>query len=618
MSCRRLDDVLQEGQYCVSLLRMTINLRKNIILIIILFVVVFGLYLNNIHNALFWDDNDWIVRNPFVHSFTIVNVKALFTQNTLAGIGQRSNYFRPVLFLTYIANYVVGGDHPAGYHLVSNALHAFNTVLVFVLVFSLFQKRRLAFVTALLFGIHPLQTEAVTYISGRGDPLSVFFLLISLLTFLKWYTGDHKHRAQMVWLGLSLIAQILAILSREVAVVMPLFIVLLVVLLEHKTFLRSVWRAFLISLPYLAISAFYTILRLTVWNFKDTLNFYIRDNLYTQHLSFRIFTFFHALVDYVRLTFVPEHLHMERSVPLHTSLVQWPVWGVAIGLVGFLILLIVLYRKERHQKKIEGYSDFRIVFFGIGWFFVWLLPSSGIIPVVALIYEHWLYFALFGFLLVCVFYFERLLAFFENRGDYVVRNGLMIGLLVVVVLFARVSLARNALWGNAEAFYKDILRYDPESVRVHNNLGNFYFNTGNVASAEHEYWLAVKSEDIFPQPHFNLGDILQKRNDIAGALYEYEKAIAADPEFYPGYERAALIYAQQGKLEKAIEYYKKLIQLRPADPRVYYNIALFEIALHHKAEATQYLTQGLQYTTNDPQAKEGIEDFLKKLAAAKK
>ena len=149
-------------------------------LIFVLIVIGFSVYAFNLNNPLFWDDTDWIVNNPFVHSFSWENVKNWFTQNILAGVGQSSNYYRPFLSFTFALNYVTSGTAPLGYHLVSNGLHIANAIIIFLILFRVFRSRFIAFWTSLIWLVHSLQTEAITYISGRGDPLNVFFMLLIL------------------------------------------------------------------------------------------------------------------------------------------------------------------------------------------------------------------------------------------------------------------------------------------------------------------------------------------------------------------------------------------------------------------------------------------------------
>ncbi len=583
--------------------------RSTFLLLAVLVAITGFIYFFNIHNQLFWDDNDWIVNNPYVHGFSGENIKALFTKNTLAGIGQKSNYYRPFLFLTFATNYAISGIKPLGYHLVNNGLHILNAILVFILVDWLFRKKRMAFLVALLFAVHPLQTEAVTYVSGRGDPLSVTLMLVALLLFI-------KNRSAKKWyvMALSVLSFVLAMLSREVAAIFPLFIITTAVFLERKPFSKALWNAIKASIPYLVTAGVYALLRLTVFNFKDTLNFYGQNNVYTEHLSYRIYTFLHVLVEYIRLIFAPAHLHMERDVAIATSLFQLPVLLGVVIILGVLGILYYLYKKSDSTKE---HSLFNIWFLGWGFFFIWLIPSSGIIPVNAFLYEHWLYFSLIGIFILVAYGIDQLLEYFQKKGNELASFLIIAVLVASVGAFSYISIQRNILWGKPVAFYQDILKYDPESVRIHNNLGNIYYDMGDHAHAEQEYWLAVKSEDIFPQPHFNLGSILQERGDIAGAIIEYEKALKIDPDFPFSYQALAVIYAQQGQYAKAEQNARKLVEIRGADPRVYYNLALVLLAERKTSDAISVLKEGLTHAGKDLEAQKGINDLIAQLSKKK-
>ncbi len=590
-------------------------LSKNSTLIIFLVVAGFFVFAFNLHNVLFWDDADWIVNNPAVHGLSWQNVDFWFTHNTLAGIGLKSNYYRPFLFFTFAINYIIGGIKPFSYHLLSNLIHIGNAILVFSILYLVFKKRLVAFLTALFFLIHPLQTEAITYISGRGDPLTVFFILSALLLFFMAERRGLFWGSWQRWL--SLISLVLALLSRETAIIFPaLPMVFYIAFLSGERFLRSLKTAFIKALPYLTVVLTYGVLRLTVLNFKNTLNFYDQPNIYSSHLYVRIFTFLKVLLTYFKLLIIPTGLHMERGMDPQLSFFKWPVLFGGMIIVGLIFLLIHLYRKG-FRSLTTNYqlqnTNFRVWFFGIGWFFVALAPVSGITPINALIYEHWLYLPLVGFFFVASYYLAQLIAFLKNNHKSVPLGILITVLTGYFVFFGAQSIKRNILWGKPIPFYEDILKYEPDSVRINNNVGNMYYNEGNIAKAEEFYKKAVASEDIFPQPHFNLGSILQSKGDIFGAIQEYKKAIEVDPNFYYAYQNLASVYAQRGDLGNAALMLEKVKELRPNDPQVLYNLGLIYFTQGKRDLALENLNSALKYLTNDPQTSAEIKKMLEKL-----
>lgn len=649
---------------------------KNIILIGILAVLGFSIYTFNLKNPLFWDDDDWIINNVYVHDITWDNVKFWLTNNTLAGVGLKSNYYRPFLFFTFALNWIISETKPLVWHLTSNLIHIANGLLVFSILHLLFRKKLAAFLTALIFIIHPLQTEAVTYISGRGDLLVVFFMLLILrffvaraplalqgapLQYLPTPNGTAKLTTEQASQGgklrlimsryywpLSIGLLILALLSRETAIIFPFLAMLVLMALSQEKFLASLKKSFIKTLPFFAVVMVYGILRLTVLNFQNTLNFYSTANIYSENLMVRLYTFGGALIEYVKLLFIPVGLHMERSSVVYTSITQWPVWGVLLVLLALVGWLVYLYRKERGQRSKfpmsnsplpiksempnvknenpkEGWklnignwkflkiSDFRVWFFGVGWFFIGLAPVSGITPINAVIYEHWLYLPMVGFWSIIAFYLAGGLNYFkENKKPLFAICILLFGAYLSFYIIQ--SIKRNILWGKPIEFYKNILRYEPNSTRVNNNLGNLYFNQKDLARAKEYYEKAAEGDSDFAQPHFNLGSVLESEGDIFGAIKEYEKAIEINPHFYYAHQNLMALYAKRGDLDKAIGYVETLKKIKPQDPRVFYNAALLYAARNDKAAVIENLRAGLLVADPDPYAKKLIEELLVKLS----
>lgn len=586
-------------------------LKKNFWWVILLALVGLGIYAVNLSNPLFWDDTDWIVNNLFVHSFSIENFQSWFTKNTLAGIGLKSNYYRPFLFFTFAVNYVLGGANPEGYHVVSNLLHVANSVLIFFLLLAVFKKRWIAFWVSLLWLVHPLHTEAVTYIAGRGDPLNVFFILLALGLF---WRAETKKKGWLSGLKISsLFLLVLALLSRETAMVFPfLALVIYISFLSGETFWRAVRHGLVKIWPYLAIVFGYGLLRLTILNFENTLNFYAHSNPYTESFLVRMYTFLGVLWTYAKLMIFPAGLHMERGTTIFTSLFYWPVILSLALLITILWFLRYLYKKQSHYSP-ERMTSFRVWWFAVGWFFVNLGPTSGITPINAQLYEHWLYSALLGPLVLVVFY---LYLFWQKNGQRM-RYGLIAFLVGVAAIFSVATVQRNMAWGNPITFFEDILKYEPGSARINNNLGNLYFEKGDEKRAEAYYWQAVSVQDNFPQPHYNLGTILQERNDIRGAVVEFEKAIAIDPHFVYAYQNLAVIYAAQGDFIKSSAMLKKVIELRPDEPRAYYNLAKVEFVRKDPQAAVDALQRGLKVADRDPETKQIMEDLLLKFIGDK-
>ncbi len=530
------------------------------------------LYAFNMGNALFWDDADWITNNPCVQE-PLQNIGCLFTRDVLAGIGQTSNYFRPVLMMTFAVNWFVGGEGPFGYHLASNGLHIANAVLLFLLLVRLFKDVRVAGVASFLWLIHPLQTEAVAYISGRGDPLSLFFMLGGLLS---WLYVFRWHRV------VAYLCAILAVLSRETAVLFPVYLMLALLVIDYKDSLVSSLRRILKEVwPFFGISAVYGVLRMTVFNFANTLNWHAVPSDYTEHISYRVYTFLQVLWEYTRLMIAPIGLHMERDVPVMTSLWHHKVVGGALVLAALLTVSWYLWRRGN-----------RLWAWAVGMFLIPLIPSSGILaPINARIYEHWLYISLIGFaLLVAVYgvqWYDALRARF--RG---VAVAMLIGVFAYAGFLSIQTIQRNILWGQPERFYLHILSYEPSNARVLNNLANIYAEEGKKDDAERYWRVAIEVDKNQPAPYHNIGNLYRDRGDVESALEWYEKAITVQPSFWYSYQNMASLLLQNRRIAEAVPVLLAWQRVDLLNITTYYTLAQIYGATGMMREARAMLDAG--------------------------
>jgi tetratricopeptide (TPR) repeat protein len=596
------------------------TLKKNVGLVLLLVVIGFSVYAFNLQNKLFWDDDDWIVNNSYVHNFA--HVGDIFSKDMLAGFGLNSNYYRPLLSLSFASNYIIDGVKPLGYHVVSNAFHILNGVLIFILLIYVFRRALPAFLASVLFIIHPLQTEAVTYISGRGDPMSVFFMLLSVLIFIKYNNSNARK-----YLFGSLTLMLLALLSRETAVLLaPLLLIVYISFLTRERFWKSIKNGLLKIWPYFALAGGYGILRLTVLNFQNTLNFYNASNVYADHISYRLYTFSHVFLEYLKLIFVPVSLHMERDFPIHTSFFQFPVWIGYLAIVTIILIGYVLYRRESlilgrlpaqtgKDSHCNSVSHFRIWFFSWSWFFVSLSMVSGIIPINAIIYEHWLYLPLIGFFALAGFYLDKFLGYLRINRFEVTRWAVVIVVTVYLGFFSFQAIKRNIIWGQPVAFYEEILRYSPGSIRITNNLGNLYSAMGRIDDSAIMYQRIIDNpENMFAQPYYNLGNIYRDRGDLVKAEELYTQAIAKDKYFPFSYQNLASIYVNRGNLAKGAEMLEIVKQLKPSDPRIYYNLGLIYNAQNNKEKAIQNLNDGLTLIQDDATIETAIRNLLSNIS----
>lgn len=503
-------------------------LSGNLFVVLLFVVVGFVLYGNVLQNQMFWDDNDFILQNQYVKDWA--HFPKYFSENLIAGAGLLSNYWRPALLFVFSLEWRLWGDWSPGYHFVNVSFHIAAAVLLFFVLFRVFKNRWLAFFTALVFLVHPLQTEAVAYVSSLGDSLSAFFMFLGIIFYLKFrVSGQSPVESKSYFL--SFLTYVLALMSKETAIVMPAFIFLSDFLFSSQNGERSLKeklkKPVRAAAPFFVLAGVYILLRATVLNFVDTFNLYGEENIFTSNFHIRLFTFFRVLAVYFGLLFWPLNLHMERSVEIATSLFSPSV--VFGGVVFFGLLALALRQSER----------FPVLSFGVLWFFVGLAPTSNLlVPINGLLYEHWLYLPLVGVFLILVWWGMLI------GKRYGVGNVLS-GILIAVLVFLSVlTIDRNRDWRDPVTFYNQTLEYAPNSYRVINNLGMAYADENKHERAEKMYKRAISIDPANPVAYHNLGITYRVIGKIDLAEENFKTAISLDPQFVFSYNALANLYLE--------------------------------------------------------------------------
>lgn len=513
-------------------------------------IVIFGLiaYLNSFLNPFIWDDIHLISAN--LHIRDISYIPRLFFENVYHQdmIGK---FYRPVLMASFSLDYHLWGPDPFGYHVGNILIHLGNALLVYGLIRLIFRRELLAFLTAMLFALHPVQTEAVTYISGRGDPLAAFFCLLSLYFFITYI--DFEGYRRRLYFGASVLSFLLALFSKESAAILPL-----VLIFYEACFRRDGLKGKKSAkyATYFAILLIFGIIRYFVLlDVKDTM---MAGTFLS--LSNRFCLVPPIIVIYLKLLLWPAGLHMERS----DFLFERPQYFFDHRVIFALLLLtivtaIVWSQRKRHKEAL----------FGFGWFLLSLIPFLNIIPINAFIAEHWLYFPSIGFFLLAS---SLIIRFFRFDSIKLCIASFMI---VILAMLGALTIRQNYIWRNPVAFYKYTLKFSPKSTRLRVNLGTEYFSLGLYKDAERELREALAAEPAGIYVHsayINLGSALYWQGKKKEAFEAYDKAIRANPVSPLGYWYMANTFFLDGQTKKAIEFYRKTVGLVPSN--AYYWLTL--------------------------------------------
>jgi len=560
-------------------------------IIFLLVIVTIASYWNVLGHSFVWDDHFTIEENELIRHFRhIPKIFAtdLFHSHAEKTGTEHSNYYRPVQTLSFFLDYQLWRLNPAGYHLTSVVIHLLNGILVFLVVFFIARSKMVSVFSSVLFLVHPVQTGAVTYLTGRSDLLALFFVLVSFLSYLLRASLPAPEAAGKVdpdtffnrlalkkglLYKVSLAAFLLALLSKEVAVIYPLIILFYELVFGRRVKLHRE-NMLGIFLPYLLIAVFYGALRVMILNFTP-----VKPLLQSSDALAGLFlTMGRTFVEYINILIFPTNLHMEREVLLVPSAFSLQAALAIAGSVFYLMALTVSYKR------------FPSTFFGLIWFVIFLLPVSNIVPINALMAEHWLYLPSVGFFMALGIALCRL---------RVPRLGLDLSLWIFALaafFYCGGTLSRNMDWKDDLSIYRSTLDDSPRKGKMYYNMGTVYHERGNYNEALRYYRLAVenglykagvrtniggiyletgnleKAEEMFraaltidPSEHFahnGLGCAYEMQGELEKARLQYQRALEIYPDFYDANVNLAAIYDKQGKMGRAVHYFKKAYQVR--------------------------------------------------------
>lgn len=438
--------------------------------VLLLAGAVATVYLNSFQGVFQFDDYNVIVDNGGVHTWGAF----------LAGLPRG---IRPLLKFTYTLNWT-SGLGLFGFHLVNVTLHAANAVMLFALASSIGGPPVSGFaalLSALLFAVHPVQTEAVTCISGRSVSLMAFFYLGSLLVYLRGRASGSR----LLLHGISPILFLLAVASKEVALTLPFALVLCETARRERTGWKEALRA---QAVHWVLVASLAVLFVSHSGYGGLLQACIG----IRGIASNLFTQVHGIGYLLSRLVLPHDLNFDPDLPVFSgwapALVPEAVVLGALLAAGFFAL---------GKRSPAG--------FGILWFFLHLVPTNSVIPRLDVANERQLYLASWGLFLAAATGLDLLLEKREARWKTAAAVVLIAGLGVFTA-------HRNTVYRSEVALWEDTVRKSPAKARVWNNLGYAYDLAGRVPEARAAYLGALRIDPGYALARENL-KVLQERTN---------------------------------------------------------------------------------------------------------
>jgi len=544
-------------------------------------IVLVGIiiYSNSFDCSFHFDDFHYFVENEALHSATDPGAVWKFVSPRFIGN------------LTLAANYQLHGERVFGYHAVNLIIHILAALAVRWFVRLLLStpvlarkrisahKEVIASGCALVFLAHPIQTQAVTYIVQRLASLAALFYIVSMACYMK---GRLSHGGRgIVFFSLSLLAAILAMLTKEHTATLPVAVLLLELyffrsgadpvarLLRNRksyVFLAGAGLALLV-VPVTAIHYYGPMFRWVTSHRQG-------DPLLTPWVY--LLTQFRVIPLYIRLLFFPAGQSIDHDIPAATGFLTPP--GTLIGfvfLISLLALAVWLFRKHR------------LASFGIVFFFLTLSVESSIQPLHNVAFEHRIYLPSLGFVLVIV---PLIYTILYNRGNM---SGYFL-LSVIVAVLSLMTFQRNTVWKTEYSLWSDASRKSPDKARPFNNLGLALFRMGRVDEAIAEYGKALELAPGYYDALNNLGNALLEKGDVDEAVSLYKRILSRNPGYIGAYVNYGATLIKNGRPDDAVTLLKQAVEVDPSFMHSYFNLGVALDALGDSRAAADAYTSALK------------------------
>ena len=493
--------------------------------------IVFVCYTNGLGNDFVFDDHVLALRSSRVESLSeLVNL---------------STSYRPLRHLSYALDYAIWGERPFGFHLTNVLIHAGCAILVFFLARRMTGEGRAAFVAAAIFATHPIQTDAVSYISGRRDVLFALFYIAAFLSYLNYRAGRSR-----LYLGLFAGLWGMSLMSKEMAVSLPVVIFLWNFSDgwgDHSApWLKKTWQA--------ASGAFkrdrWLYIALAVLGLVYTWYTVVVKNSSARASGEGLYFWGGSFVSNA-LTAIRVQAWYLKQLVLPTPIAQYyGAFDISYSLLDWRVLASLAIVASAMVAGLSLLGKNRLMAFAVLAYFAMLLPVSQLIPHHELVADHYLYLPMMSFALLVALVVGSI----ARQGTLARRRAYGV-IAVALIAFSGMTFARNRKWKNDFTLWKSNYEAVPNSPRAASNLGGFYAKLD-----------PTRAEALFKQ------------------------ALANDPSFEPAYLSLAQLYVGEKRTAEADEFIEKALELTHSDAgaRILRNRLLYESQLITLSAASKW------------------------------
>jgi protein O-mannosyl-transferase len=562
-------------------------------------------YCNGLQNGFVGDDNGFVKDNITIRS--LKNIPSFFSDpKSLAANDPDWGTFiyRPLRTTSYAVDYFLFGGNSTGYHAVNLVLHIAVCIALYFIIELLFHQSITSLVGALLFAVHPVHVEAVSWIASRADLLGALFAFLSLLCYLLY----HERRTAVLLAG-SLLFSVLAYLGKETTVFLPGIIMLYDLVADRektlKEHVRSHGTAWVL---FTLLCLLYLVLRYSITGRMSTVQGWWGGTPYSNFLMMT-----KATALYLKLLVLPFSFSLHYIIePVSTLFDAKTALSLAM-IVSTLALTIYYYFRNR------------LIFFCLAFFYLALVPIANIIPIsFSMMAERYIYLPSAGPIVAAAYGISYL--YERSKPVKTLYLACIASGILLVLAFSSLVIMRNTVYKDDLTFYTAAVRESPGSAPSYKGLADQYAKNGDEKNALENYEKALKLDPYYPEALINLalvhgklknpekallearsaveqkptkpelrylyGNILKNSGDMQGAVTQWQKVIELDPYYSEALNSLGNYYfIYEKNLSKAAEMYARSCASDPENAEAFYNRALIDEIRGDTANAKLHFRQ---------------------------
>jgi protein O-mannosyl-transferase len=404
----------------------------------------------------------------------------------------------------------------------------------------------IAFWAALVFACHPLQTQAVTYIVQRATCLAALFSLATLYFYGK---ARLSQEGAGRYYACSLATAVLAMFSKEMAVILPFLVVLYEIFFFRQK--RTDWKRLA---PFLALLFLIPAVMLASRSVNVGELRRVSEPASGIAPVRYLLTQFRVVPRYLGMALAPLNQNIDHDIPFAHSLAQPQVFG------GILLIAAILAAAFAFRSR------YRLLSFAVFWFFLALLPESSLLPVADAMFEHRLYLPLAGYAVFLASVVYLTAGRLDRRMAAIILAG-------AVLLYGFSAYSRNFYWHNEISIWTDAIRKSPGKARVYNERGIAFIRAGEYDRALEDLNRALSLDPGYYVAYYNRGNLRKLRGDNASAVADFQQAIRLHPRYRDAFNNLGTTYAAQGETALAAECFTKALEIDPSFAPAYHNRA---------------------------------------------